>query len=236
MLKYPSITIENDRVMSIERLSDDTFELITHSGANIKTKRILLATGLKETLPDVKTIENYYGTSIFSCPFCDGWEMKDRALVLIMESNQAFHLTKLLKNWTDDLIVATNGNYFLEKEQKDSLALNNIRHIEDKIIELKGDNGQLQSVTFENGEVLVRTGGFCTTVLDNKLPFIKQLGVEVNDLGYIKTDSKGHTNIPGIYAAGEITGPSQLIVSASQGHMAGIGIIADSSDAQFLSK
>ncbi|MGO4940348.1 NAD(P)/FAD-dependent oxidoreductase [Fundicoccus sp. Sow4_D5] len=236
LLKYPSISIKNDRVRAIVKLTDDSFELTTQSGVNIHTKNIVLATGLKETLPDVKSIEHYYGTSIFSCPFCDGWEMKEHSLILIIESIQAFHLTKLLKNWTDDLVIATNGNYFLESEQKENLALNNIRLIEDKIVELKGDQGQLQSVTFENGEELVRTGGFCATVLDNTLPFIEQLGIEVNDFGYITTDMMGHTSIPGIYAAGEITGPSQLIVSASQGHMAGIGIIADSSEAHFLTK
>ncbi|MGO4928683.1 NAD(P)/FAD-dependent oxidoreductase [Fundicoccus sp. Sow4_F4] len=236
LLKYPSISIKNDRVRAIVKLTDDSFELTTQSGVNIHTKNIVLATGLKETLPDVKSIEHYYGTSIFSCPFCDGWEMKEHSLILIIESIQAFHLTKLLKNWTDDLVIATNGNYFLNSEQKENLALNNIRLIEDKIVELKGDQGQLQSVTFETGEELVRTGGFCATVLDNTLPFIEQLGIEVNDFGYITTDMMGHTSIPGIYAAGEITGPSQLIVSASQGHMAGIGIIADSSEAHFLTK
>lgn len=236
LLKYPSISIKNDRIISMVKLPDDSFEMTTYSGVNIHTKNIVLATGLKETLPTVKNIEHYYGTSIFSCPFCDGWEMKDRSLILIIESIQAFHLTKLLKNWTDDLVIATNGNYFLESEHKENLALNNIRLIEEKIVELKGDNGELQSVVFESGEKLQRIGGFCATVLDNTLPFIEQLGIEVDDYGYISTDSMGHTNVPSIYAAGEITGPSQLIVSASQGHMAGMGIIADTSEANFLSK
>ena len=233
LLNYPNISIENDRVIAIDRLSDDTFELTTQSGATLQSKRIVLATGLKETLPEVKAIEDYYGTSIFSCPFCDGWEMKDRSLILILESAQAFHMISLINNWTDDLVLATNGRYFLDSEQKETLKLNNIRVFEEKISALEGTNGQLGRVTFENGETLIRTGGFCATNLDNKLPFIEQLGIAVNDFGYITTDMMGHTNIPGIYAAGEITGPSQLIVSASQGHMAGIGIIADSSDAQF---
>lgn len=233
LLNYPNISIENDRVIAIDRLSDDTFELTTQSGATLQSKRIVLATGLKETLPEVKAIEDYYGTSIFSCPFCDGWEMKDRSLILILESAQAFHMISLINNWTDDLVLATNGHYFLDSEQKETLKLNNIRVFEEKISALEGTNGQLGRVTFENGETLIRTGGFCATNLDNKLPFIEQLGIAVNDFGYITTDMMGHTNIPGIYAAGEITGPSQLIVSASQGHMAGIGIIADSSDAQF---
>ena len=161
--------------------------------------------------------------------------MKDRPLVLIAESVQALHVIKLLKNWTDDLIVATNGNGIFDADQKRLLEANNIRLIEERIVELKGIDGELQSIVFENGEDIKRSGGFCTTVLDNKLPFIEQLGIEVNEAGFIITDAMGHTNIKGIYAAGEITGPSQLIVSASQGHMVGIGIIADSCEEAFQS-
>ena len=120
-----------------------------------------------------------------------------------------------------------------DADQKRLLEANNIRLIEERIVELKGIDGELQSIVFENGEDIKRSGGFCTTVLDNKLPFIEQLGIEVNEAGFIITDAMGHTNIKGIYAAGEITGPSQLIVSASQGHMVGIGIIADSSEESF---
>lgn len=233
LLRYPTISIKKDKILSIEKMLEDYFELTTESGEIIHAKSIVLATGVKETLPDVKEIENYYGSSIFSCPFCDGWEMKDRSLVLIAESIQALHMTKLLKNWTDDLIVATNGKTVLDADQKKVLEINHIRLIEEKIIELKGTAGELRSVVFESGEEINRTGGFCTTVLENNLPFIEQLGIEVNEAGFIITDIMGHTNIKGIYAAGEITGPSQLIVSASQGHMAGAGILADSSEAAF---
>ncbi len=207
--------------------------MTTDSGETIQTKNIVLATGVKETLPDVKGIEQYYGNSIFSCPFCDGWEMKDRPLVLIAESIQALHVAKLLKNWTDDLIVATNGNSVFTAEQKKVLEINNIRLIEESIVELKGKGGELQSIVFESGEENKRSGGFCTTVLDTNFPFVEQLGIEINEAGFIVTDMMGHTNIKGIYAAGEITGPSQLIVSASQGHMAGAGIIADSCEEAF---
>ncbi|MGB7365394.1 NAD(P)/FAD-dependent oxidoreductase [Carnobacterium jeotgali] len=233
LLKYPTISIKKSKILSIEKALEDSFELTAESGEVINAKSVVLATGLTETLPNVKGIENYYGSSIFSCPFCDGWEMKDRPLVLIAESVQALHVIKLLKNWTDDLIVATNGNGIFDADQKRLLEANNIRLIEERIVELKGIDGELQSIVFENGEDIKRSGGFCTTVLDNKLPFIEQLGIEVNEAGFIITDAMGHTNIKGIYAAGEITGPSQLIVSASQGHMVGIGIIADSSEESF---
>ena len=233
LLKYPTITIQNERIASIARNKDGSFQLTTSSEDIIHTKNVVLATGLTETLPNVKDIENYYGSSIFSCPFCDGWEMKERPLILITESDRAFHVVKLLKNWTDDLVVATNGLDVFDAEQKTLMDKNNIRLIRDKITQLNGQNGELQSVEFESGETILRTGGFCSTDLNNKLPFIQQLGIEVSEAGFITTDMMGRTNINGLYAAGEITGPSQLIVSASQGHMAGMGIIAQSSEENF---
>lgn len=233
LLRYPKISIKDGRVLTIEKNEQELFELTTENREVFQAKNVVITTGLKETLPAVSGIENYYGTSLFSCPFCDGWEMKDKPLILIAESAQALHVTKLLKNWTDDLIVTTNGNSVFDANQKKALELNHIRLIEEEITELKGNNGELQSVTFKSGEEVERSGGFCTTTLDNKLPFIEQLGIEVNEAGYIIADMMGHTNIKGIYAAGEITGPSQLIVSASQGHMTGIGIIADSCEEAF---
>ncbi|MGX7197015.1 NAD(P)/FAD-dependent oxidoreductase [Enterococcus olivae] len=233
LLRYPTISIKKGKIISIEKSLEGSFKLTTESEEKISTKNIVLATGVKETLPDIKGIENYYGSSIFSCPFCDGWEMKDKPLILLTESVQAMHITKLLKNWTDDLIIATNKKTVFDEEQKRILGINNIRLIEERIIELKGVDGELQSVVFENGEEIKREGGFCTTEFNNNLPFIEQLGIAVNEAGFIMTDVMGHTNIKGIYAAGEITGPSQLIVSASQGHMAGAGIIFESSEEAF---
>ena len=113
-----------------------------------------------------------------------------------------------------------------DSEQKALLELNNIRLIEATSRELKGSDGQLESVHFEGGEILERTGRFITTELKHPIPFIEQLNLEVSEAGFVVTNMMGQTNIPGIYAAGEISGPSQLIVSASQGHMVGIGIIA----------
>ena len=233
LLKYPNISVKPGRVKSIERKEDETFEVTTDAGEFIRTKNIVLATGLSETLPKVEDIEKYYGRSLFSCPFCDGWEMKEQPLVLIAETSQALHVVQLLTNWTDDLVVATNGLVVFDSEQKALLERNNIRLIEDTIRELKGSDGQLESVHFEGGEILERTGGFITTELKHPMPFIEQLDLEVSEAGFVVTNMMGQTNIPGIYAAGEITGPSQLIVSASQGHTAGIGIIAQASQANF---
>lgn len=99
LLRYPTISIKKGKIISIEKSLEGSFKLTIESEEKISTKNIVLATGVKETLPDIKGIENYYGSSIFSCPFCDGWEMKDKPLILLTESVQAMHITKLLKNF-----------------------------------------------------------------------------------------------------------------------------------------
>lgn len=186
--KYPTISIEKERVTSIEKVQEGTFELVKGSGEKLKAKRIVLATGLKETLPAVPGIQEYYGQSVFSCPFCDGWEMKDRPLIVFLQTGQTFHLVKMLKNWSDEITVATNGAGVLDEEQKAVLKRNGVGLREETVKEVKGSDGQIESVVFESGEEVVVSGGFCETSLEDATPFVSQLGIELNDRGFIETD------------------------------------------------
>ncbi|GAB2559616.1 hypothetical protein [Gracilibacillus alcaliphilus] len=90
----------------------------TEAGQDYEPKVIILATGLKDVLPDIEGIHDVYGSSVFVCPFCDGWELKDRSLVYIVEHNYAFHGGKLISNWSKDTIVCTNGKESLIAEEK----------------------------------------------------------------------------------------------------------------------
>jgi thioredoxin reductase len=232
--KYPTIQTEKRRVVSIERIQETGhFMLKTDRNETVETKKVILTTGLKETLPSVPGIHDFYGKSIFSCPFCDGWEMKDQSLVVIVQTEKALHLIKLLKNWSNDLTLATNGKKLFDEEQKAMLKRNGIHLKEETIKELKGTDGKLESVVFNDGEEGTFTGGFCETHLEDATPFVSQLGLNINDRGFVETDQLGRTNVSGVYAAGEITGPSQLIVSASQGHMAGAGVIFEEAEEGF---
>ncbi|WP_208559935.1 NAD(P)/FAD-dependent oxidoreductase [Marinilactibacillus kalidii] len=233
LARYTGITTMNDKVVSVKQEDDYTFEVETLGAKKIYARKVVITTGFKETLPTIEGIENYYGQSLFSCPFCDGWEMKDESLVFIIDTKEGTHIPALLKNWADDLVVVTDGKKIFTDEQKKELMINGIKLIEKGIAKLEGEKGQLKQVIFEDGEKLNRTGGFCTPTIDQTFPLIQQLGIETGDNGFVKTDGMGRTNVAGIYAAGEITGPSQLIVSASQGHMVGVGMIFDDSAANF---
>lgn len=142
VLKYPSVSIKEERVENIER-ADELFTVLTKSGAEYVTKKVILATGLQDVLPKIEGLPLVYGTSVFSCPFCDGWEMRDQALAVIAENERAFHMGKLLSNWSSDVIVFTNGHQVLSETEKEVLNRQHVTVVEKKIEHLHSKKGQL---------------------------------------------------------------------------------------------
>ncbi|WP_371747561.1 NAD(P)/FAD-dependent oxidoreductase [Terribacillus sp. DMT04] len=227
--KYPSITIHNTEIVRIEKTSESAFQLQTQNGETFSAKKVILATGLKENLPNVPGIYDMYGKSLFSCPYCDGWELRDQPLVLIAENKHGAHMAKVISQWSKDLIVCTNGLSIIPEEDKAMLQQYDIRVVEEKIAKLEGSAGILKTVILKNGEELARTGGFVITELSQTHHFASSLGYKTDDNGGIKIDNLGRTSIPGLYAAGDstIAGPSQLILAAAHGSLAAIGVNSD---------
>ncbi|AYV66543.1 NAD(P)/FAD-dependent oxidoreductase [Niallia circulans] len=232
--KYPDVFFKHQQVTEIKKVNK-YFIIFTDQNESYQAKKIILSTGLIDILPDIAGLHHFYGKSIYSCPFCDGWELKDRALAVLAENDHAFHLTKLLFNWSKNLIVCTNGKKILTKEQLDMLNNKNIKVIEHEIDRLYGDKGQLQKIIFKNGEEVDREGGFVTAELQQAVPFAEALGCTLNKMGGVETDALGRTNIEGVYASGDNTllTPPQLINAASQGSRAASGVIADLINEEF---
>jgi thioredoxin reductase len=229
LTNYPSVELYSNRVESVKKQAD-TFELLTDRGEKFEARNIILATGVQEILPAVEGIYNYYGRSLFNCPFCDGWELRDKPLVLIVENERAAsHLPKLLYNWSHDLVVCTNGYQVLNDEQKQFLAKYRIEVIEDKIVALAGQDGQLERVVFENHPAIERSGGLLGIQWKQATPIAQELGCETNAQGGIATDEMGRTSVKGVYAAGDTSTvmQAQLIYAAANGSKAAMGIVND---------
>ncbi len=225
--KYPSVKIKKQKIVEIKE-ENSFFRLTTEEGNSHLSKKIIIATGLKETLPNVEGIKNYYGKSLFSCPYCDGWELRDQPLVLISENKRAAHAVMTIYQWSKDLVVCTNGSKIISDAEEQLFKKKGIRVIVERIAKLSGANGKLEKVIFENGEEIIRTGGFVSTELEQPNHLAKSLGCEMNSNSGIIMDEFGRTNVKGVYAAGDISfGPSQLIIAASQGSRAAIGVNSD---------
>lgn len=226
--KYPSISLKTEKVTGLKK-ENNIFLIKTSSGNLIQSRKVILATGVKDQLPPIKGLKELYGKSVFHCPFCDGWELRERKLVVVSEMEGITHMVKLLTNWSDDIIVCSNGKKVLTGEEKELLASKGIRVLEDEIAYLHGEEGQLQEVVFTNGERLERNGGFVGMMSKQASPLADIIGCKVNENGGIITDEFGRTNIEGVYASGDTsTMPmAQLIFAASDGSRAGITVVSD---------
>lgn len=234
--KYPSVMYEKTEIISITK-KGRLFELVTSGKELYQSKTIIISTGLKDVLPDIENISDYYGKSLFNCPYCDGWEMRDKPLVVIIEEQtQGFHFIQTVYNWSKDLIVCTNGKSILNPEQKRLIQNKDIKIMENKIKNFEGKNGQMEKIHFENGDSMIRKGGFVLPQPIQASDFAKKLGCEYNSLGGISVDFYGRTNVEGVYAAGDasVFAPAQLIISAADGLKAAAGVNRDLIQKEFL--
>ncbi|MFJ7406014.1 MULTISPECIES: NAD(P)/FAD-dependent oxidoreductase [unclassified Lysinibacillus] len=226
---YPSVSYFTATVTEIiKEKGNERFTVKTSTSQEFVSEKIILATGIQEifTIPSIK---KFYGKSLFSCPYCDGWEQKDKPLVVIAEKEEhVLHLTKLIYNWSQDLVVLTNGVQ-LSKEGKMKLQIHNIKIISEKIKDIIGNDGYLQKIEFESGATIIRSGGFVAPSYYRPNQFAEKLGCEIHENGKVITDGVGRTSQKNVYIAGETerSKPSSLMISAAKGNKAAVSVNTD---------
>jgi thioredoxin reductase len=231
---YPGATIVKAVVTSVSPDADGGFVVRAEApGTGVETEAIaravLLATGLIETFPSLPSLRAFYGTSLHSCVECDGWEHRDAPLALIGESGDLAERARFLSNWSDDLIVFTNGVGVVSAADEAELAARGIRVERRAISDVEGGREGLTGVVLDDGEVVPRSAGFVRPAWTAAIAFAETLGLVTDAEGLVSVDECGRTNLAGVYAAGDITppGPQQLIVAAGAGATAANQILRD---------
>ncbi len=226
---YPSVSISNETVIEVNKDDqNDLFLIKSSTNKTYITEKILLATGIQEEFP-LTQIRQYYGKSLFSCPYCDGWELRDKPLAIIAENDEhIIHMTKLVFNWSKDLIVFTNGHQLFNKVLNE-FESKKIKVYTDVIEDLHGDNGNLESIELESGDNILRSGGFVVPSFYRPNKFAEQLNCQFDKNGGIITDGAGRTTANGIYIAGETekAESSSLIIASADGNKAASSINMD---------
>ncbi|MEK5431822.1 NAD(P)/FAD-dependent oxidoreductase [Lysinibacillus sp. FSL R7-0073] len=226
---YPSVSYFTSTVTEIIKdIGNERFTVKTSTNQEFFSEKIILATGIQEVFT-IASIRKFYGKSLFSCPYCDGWEQKDKPLVVIAEKEEhVLHLTKLIYNWSQDLVVLTNGVQ-LSKEGKMELQKHNIKIISEKIKNFIGNDGYLQKIEFETGATILRSGGFVAPSYYRPNQFAEKLGCEIHENGKVITDGVGRTTQKNVYIAGETerSKPSSLMISAAKGNKAAVSVNTD---------
>jgi thioredoxin reductase len=193
---------------------------IRGSADRVATARtVLIATGLLETLPALPSIRAYYGTSLHSCTECDGYEKSDAPLALIGESPDLAERALLLSQWSNDLIVFTNGVAELSTHDEAALGARGIGVERRRIADIEGDREGMTGVSLDDGTVVLRSGGFIRPIYTTALDYHGMLGLETSADKLLVVDAHGRTSCTGVFAAGDSTPPGaqQLIVAAGEG-------------------
>jgi thioredoxin reductase len=222
--KYETIKRIDNHVVDVTK-NNRLFHTFTRDGHVFLSRKVIFSTGIKDHLPDIPGLQKVYGTSVFPCPYCDGWERRYEPLAVFGNGEFLLHFVKLIYHWSKDVIVFTNGPAKMNEERQE-LIQRNIRIIESPIVELQSHNGLLHHVVLATGEAIHRKGGFLMDTGGNQATMIPmKIGVPINEKGGYETKEHGKTNVDGLYIIGDaknlFTG---LICAAGEGYEAGVAI------------
>jgi len=224
LLRYKTVELRSTSVIEARRLNK-LFEIKLASGERLTTRKLLLATGVVDELPQIDGLPAFYGTSVFHCPYCDGWEMRDQPLAVYGRGENGAGLALELTLWSRNLVLCTDGPSQLTAKESKRLHQHNIPVREDKIALLEGKDGRLERLVFANGESLVVRAMFFSTAQKLASDLAEKLGCKITKQGCVDTGEYESTNVPGLYVAGDASRLVQfVIVAASEGAQAAVAI------------
>ena len=228
LAQYDTVTLRDVEVTAAECRSDGLFDVSLASGERLHSRRLLLATGVVDNLPAIDGFAHLYGRSVFHCPYCDGWEIRDQPVAIYGRGARGVGLSLELTVWSRDLILCTDGPGDIDGESRERLERNGIIVREQRIARLEGADGILQHVVFANGERLPRRALFFTTGQTQRSSLAVRLGCEFNEKGTVSTGKYETTHLPGLYVAGDASRAVQwVIVAAAEGAEAAFAINTD---------
>ncbi|MGQ8875348.1 NAD(P)/FAD-dependent oxidoreductase [Paenibacillus sp. TSA_86.1] len=221
---YPSVQFTSDTVTEITG-HDGEFVVKTVEGETYISKKILFAVGKKDLPLNITGLSEVYGKSAFVCPYCDGWELRNRQLVIITSANHALHMAKLISGWTSHYTLCIHDENSIEVEVKQELSRHGVQLYETPIQSIRSEEGMVSAVELSDGTMIPCTGVFFQPKLHTGSDIPKAMGCEVTETGTILVDSQGKTSVSGVFSAGDAASELyQAITAASLGALTAVSI------------
>ncbi len=222
--RYPGVRYLPQEVCTARRVRE-LFAVKLANGRVVRCRKLLIATGVFDVIPRLPGIDELFGRSVFQCPYCDGWEMRDRRVLAYGRGQRGFEMSRALTAWTSDLVLCTDGAAGYSAEDRRLLERNGIRLAEKRIASLEGARGRLRTVVFTDGERLKRDAMFFDTPSHPQSRLAESLGCKFGRNGGVLCGEYEATSVPGVFVAGNIIRDVQLtIVAAAEGARAAFGI------------
>lgn len=225
---YTTVSLRDIGVADAACEADGRFKVTLADGTSVRSRKLLVATGVCDNLPEIPGIQAMYGRSVFHCPYCDGWEIRDQPIAIYGQEHRGIGLSLELTAWSRDLVLCTDGPGGIGGDDRARLARNGIRIREERVAALEGRDGMLERIVFESGEPLPRRAMFFSAGQFQRSQLAVRLGCEVSEKGTVWTGKYESTHLPGLYVAGDASRAVQwVIVAAAEGAEAAFAINTD---------
>jgi thioredoxin reductase len=196
-------------------------------GSRLGARRVLVATGLRDELPDIPGVRERWGRDLLHCPYCHGWEVRDQPLGVLGGTPEAVQHALLVRQWSPDVILFPHGDA-LTPEQREQLTARGIGIVEGAVARLVVGDDRLHGVELGGGRVVARAAVFVRPRFVPNAGLLTGLGCAVDASGWVVHDPVGRTSVAGVWVAGNAADPrAQVISAAGEGSAAAIALNAD---------
>ncbi len=222
--RYPTVAVSRRSVEQIEK-TDDAF-LIGFADHAVSARRIILTTGMIEDLPPIPGLLERWGQSVFSCPYCDGWEMRDRAIAIAGDGNDLVPLAQELYQWSRQLTICGVDSSQCNLDQQAWIRETGTSTFASPVASLSGDAAL--TVHLERGNSFLCDALFTCVPLVQRSHLASDLGCAMTSRGRIEVNVDQQTSVPGVYSAGDATSHvHQVVTAAAGGTVAGVSVNND---------
>lgn len=226
---YQSAELCREAVLDVQPAGEHQFTILLENDRTVSAKHVILAAGFRNSYPDVPGFAECWGDSIIICPFCDGYENRDRVWGIVATTAHALeHLPILYRNWTANAKILLSPDVPLSQEDREKLEAQGISIHMGDITEIHHEGSKVQAVTLSTGEI-VEVGTLIWGIEEHPLTLtekvIDNFDLQRNERGYIQVDPLHQTSAQGLWAVGDVLGWAGALGAAFQAHQAALGII-----------
>lgn len=222
--EYDTVELRDVCVEDAERV-DGAFEVLLPGGARVRGRTLLLATGVVDDVPAIDGFAEAYGRTVHHCPYCDGWEYRDRRLAVYGRGDAGYGLALGLTAWTDHVVLCTDGPSELDQPRRTELEETGVELREEPVERLDVTEGRVHAVRLAGGVTVPCDGVFFSTGQRQASPLPAKFGCHFTSKGAVATGTRERTEVPGLYVAGDASKNSQLVsIAVAEGTEAGFEI------------
>jgi thioredoxin reductase len=217
----------DDTVVQVEGSAASGFRVGLRASRSVAARRVLVATGLRDEIPDIEGLRERWARDVLHCPYCHGFEVQDQRLGVLGGSPQAIGYAQIVRQWSHDVLYFARDGTPTPAE-RDQLTARGIGIVEGAVTRVLVDDDHLCGVELDDGRTLGRDAIFVPPRFVPNNDLLVDLGCDLDDGGWAITDGAGRTSVAGVWVAGNVADPrAQVITAAGEGSAAAIAINAD---------